>query len=141
MKLHFKGIHITSQRLTSIFSGGKGIAVTVFPFVFYSNKYIRMKQSIQTHEIIHIQQQMECGLAGVLLFIAGVISLNQVLLCLPAVFLYYIIYAVMYLVNLIKHNDSYKAYENIAFEKESYKNENQAEYPVFRKPFAWLKEL
>ena len=141
MQLHFKGIHIVSKILTRFFSGGRGIAVTIFPFVFYSNKYVKVKQIIQTHETIHIQQQLECGLAGVFLFIIGVVFIDQVLVFLPAVFLYYILYLIMYIVNRIKYRNSFEAYKNIPFEKEAFKNENQVEYPIFRKTFAWLKEL
>lgn len=141
MKHHFNGIHIVSKNLTALFSAGQGLAVTIFPFVFYKNKYIKWKQTIQLHEKIHLQQQLECGLAGVLIFISGVVCFDQVLLFLPAVFFYYILYFLLFFINLFRHEDRYKAYENIAFEREAYKHENQTDYLVFRKPFAWLKEL
>jgi accessory gene regulator protein AgrB len=109
--------------------------------VFYSNRFIAAKQTIRTHETIHIYQQLECSLVGVLIVISGVFFFDQVWVFLPAAFLYYILYGIFYAVNLVKYKDGYDAYCNIPFEKEAWKKENQPEYIVFRKPFSWIKEL
>ena len=141
MKRRFKGIHIVSKFFTSLFSAGKATAVTIFPFVFYSNRFIAAKQTIRTHETIHIYQQLECSLAGGLIVISGVFFFDRVLVFLPAAFLYYILYGLFYAINLVKYKDRYDAYRNIPFEKEAWKKENQPEYIVFRKLFSWMKEL
>ena len=141
MKFHFKGIHIVSNKITKLFSGGRGSAVSIFPFVFYKNKYIRMNRTTMLHEKIHLQQQLECGLAGLLIFGVQAFIMDQVLWLLPAILFYYVFYFILYLINLIKYKDKYEAYKNIAFEREAFKNENQKYYLVFRKHFSWIKEL
>ncbi len=142
MRRHrFKGIPVVSKRLTSMLSLGSSNVITIFPFVFYKNEYIKMNKTISNHEAIHIQQQIECGVAGLIIFIAGVISFDLFLVFLPAVFLYYILYAVMYVLNLIIYKDDYNAYRNIPFEIEAFNHENQYDYIVFRRWFAWIKDI
>lgn len=141
MKFHFKGIHIVSSSMTFLFSLGMASAVTVFPFVFYANKYIAKRDTTRTHEQIHLQQQLECGLAGVFVFIVGFVLFDWGLVLLPAVFLFYILYFAMYLVNLVRIKDKYEAYRQIPFEREAFNNDNIPMYPELRKPFAWIKRL
>ncbi len=75
------------------------------------------KQICLTHEDIHSSQQRE------LLWI-----------------FFYIAYIFEWLFLLIKHRNSYKAYERISFEREAYRYELNPEYINNRKHFAqWRK--
>lgn len=68
------------------------------------------------HEQIHFRQQLEC-------------------LIIP----FYVFYIINYLFNLMIYFNHHKAYSNILFEKESFKNENDFFYLQKRKHYAWLK--
>ena len=70
------------------------------------------------HERIHTAQQRE------LLFVP-----------------FYIIYVLEWLFRLIQYRNRNKAYLNISFEREAYKNGKNLEYLRSRKLFAWLKYI
>ncbi len=89
-------------------------AMAIFPFVFF--KYTNyINPTILNHEKIHIRQQIE-------------------LLILP----FYIWYGIEFLKNWIKYKDKKKAYYNISFEVEAYKNENNLNYLKTRKRYSFL---
>lgn len=90
-------------------------AMAIFPFIFFRKKeYINLKRL--NHEKIHLRQQLE-------------------LLIIP----FYIWYGLEFLVKWIKLKDSKKAYYNISFEKEAYKNEHNLNYLKNRKFYSFLK--
>ncbi|MDB0600340.1 hypothetical protein PL373_04115 [Tenacibaculum maritimum] len=90
-------------------------AMAIFPFIFFRKKeYINPKRL--NHEKIHLRQQLE-------------------LLIIP----FYIWYGLEFLVKWIKLKNSKKAYYNISFEKEAYKNEHNLNYLKNRKFYSFLK--
>jgi len=90
---------------------GKNITgITIWPFIFIKKGYDT--PSTINHESIHIKQQQE-------------------LLVIP----FYILYFIFYIINIF----SVDAYYKIAFERESYVNEDDMEYLKKRKPYAWIK--
>lgn len=52
---------------------------------------------------------------------------------------FYIWYFIEWLVRLCIERNAHKAYRNISFEREAYKNENDLEYLENRKLFSWFK--
>lgn len=75
-------------------------------------------EKIINHEKIHTRQEKE------MLFIP-----------------FYIFYVVEWLIKLTKYKNRHKAYMNISFEREAYKNGDDLTYLKRRKPYAWTKFL
>lgn len=73
--------------------------------MFLANKKDKNNEVFLNHEKIHIRQQLEL-----------------------LVFPFYIWYGLEYLVRLIQYRDRQKAYYNISFECEAYKNEKDLYY-------------
>ena len=140
-KLHFNGIHITSEFLTNLFSFGMAKAVTIFPFVFYRTEIVKQSTITRTHEIIHIKQQIEMGLAGILCSCLIWLIVHSYVVFLPALFMFYIWYFAFYIVYWIGYKDRDKAYLENPFEKEAYLNDNFVYYPEMRRWFAWIKYM
>lgn len=93
-------------------------AVAIYPFMLFKNKRISLDSRVIRHELIHFRQQLE-------------------LLVLP----FYMLYLLNYLLNLIIYRDHDKAYRNISFELEAYSNDQDADYLLNRKMFAWFNYL
>ena len=85
--------------------------MTIFPFVFLKHKTLKDDMVLINHEKIHLRQQLE-------------------FLLLP----FYVIYFLEFLIRLVKYRNWYKAYKNISFEREAYKNENDLDY-LKKRPF------
>ncbi|MCU0341232.1 MAG: hypothetical protein MUE30_15240 [Spirosomaceae bacterium] len=90
--------------------------LTLFPFVFC--KYAKPSARLINHERIHLFQQIEMGL-------------------LP----FYIWYVLEFLVRLVQHRNWYKAYLNISFEREAYRNDQNLKYLKKRTMWEWMKYL
>jgi hypothetical protein len=93
-------------------------AMAIYPFMLFKNKRVSLDGRVIRHELIHFRQQLE-------------------LLVLP----FYILYLLNYLLNLIIYRDHDKAYRNISFELEAYSNDQDADYLLNRKMFAWFNYL
>ena len=99
--------------------GAKTIGVTLYPYIFLRKSYFDkmpaevLKRTLQ-HEQIHIKQQTE-------------------LLVIP----FYLWYVVETIIKFVGYG-AY-AYENLSFEREAYQNENDENYLMTRKPWAFLK--
>lgn len=91
-------------------------AMALYPFILIKKKEYRHDPVLINHEKIHHRQQLE-------------------LLIVP----FYLIYVVNYLFNLLKYDSHQKAYRQIVLEKEAYVNENDFNYIINRKLFAWIK--
>jgi len=137
--LHFKGFHVVSYWFIHVFTFNSAEAITLFPFVIYRNKFIKAHEGTRIHEAIHIMQQIECGLVGLLISGLILILSGSLLLSLPALLLFYILYLVFFLVNLVRFKG--RAYDEIPFEKEAYLNSNRSSYLGLRKPFSWIKYI
>jgi len=70
------------------------------------------------HERIHIKQQLE-------------------LLILP----FYVIYLIEFGIGWLRHKNKKKAYMNISFEREAYKNDTDFSYLKKREWWAWKKHF
>lgn len=112
------------------------VAMTFFPFVFVrKDKEDKFDKVAENHESIHIEQQLEMGIIGLLLSLAVFLitcSLWSYLL-IPIYFWWYII---EWLLRSIFGTGN--AYRNISFEREAYANEKDFGYTYDRDMFAWL---
>lgn len=85
--------------------------ITIFPFVFLTDKKDREDVVIINHEKIHIRQQLE-------------------MLIIP----FFIWYGIEFLVRLFRFKNRSAAYRNISFEREAYANEKNLAY-LKQRPF------
>ena len=92
--------------------------LTLFPFIIFRDKQLKLDKRIMNHERIHIRQQVE-------------------LLVLP----FYVLYLLELAIGLIRFRNKYTAYMNISFEREAYKNDSDLNYLKNRNWWAWRKEL
>lgn len=134
----FTGIPVTVRWLVVAISFNFAAAITLFPFILYKNKYIRMNHRINNHETIHIQQQMEVGLVAIIVYLFVGFITGFWFWLLPVLFLYYILYGLFYLYGrIIQRLNHETAYVMNPFEREASHYENVLNYIVFRRPFAW----
>ncbi|MCW5517917.1 hypothetical protein [Muriicola sp. Z0-33] len=94
------------------------VGLSLWPFIILKNDRLKEDAILINHERIHLKQQIE-------------------LLILP----FYIIYVVEWLIRTLIYFDSYKAYQNISFEREAYRNEKNMDYLKERKPLSFFKYL
>lgn len=92
--------------------------ITIFPFIFIRRAEDYTNKRLINHEKIHIRQQAE-------------------LLVLP----FYLFYLLNYLSNLWKYKEHHRAYREIIFEREAYRNDDNLEYLENRKFLNFLKYL
>ena len=90
-------------------------AITLGPFVFSTGD---IKPITRNHETIHWKQYKETLILGFLL-----------------------LYAVFYIIGLIKYRSGKLAYYNIPFEREAYQNDEDFGYIFRRTPWAWFKYM
>ncbi len=93
-------------------------AISIYPFIilkYSKDRYGKNYETIINHEKIHLKQQKE-------LFIIP----------------FYFLYLLFYIINFIKFFNHTKAYFNIPFEDEAYKNDKNLSYPEKRKKFSWI---
>lgn len=93
-------------------------AITLYPFIFVRNDSDKFDKVLINHETIHIKQQKE-------------------LLILP----FYLWYVLEWLIKVFIYKSFTKAYLNICFEREAYKNEENLDYLKTRKRFAFFNYL
>ena len=94
----------------------KGFAgVNLFGILFIRKETILTKRMF-THECIHTAQMED------MYYI-----------------LFYLWYAIEWLIRLVKTKNAYEAYKSISLEKEAYENDSNAFYLMRRMPYAWLK--
>lgn len=94
------------------------VGLSLWPFIILKSDALRDDDSLINHEKIHLRQQLE-------------------LLVLP----FYIVYLLEFLIRCLFYWDSYKAYQNLSFEREAYFNEDNPNYLHERKPFSFIKYL
>jgi len=117
------------------------MAVCLWPFILVRSQSADDYSAVtNNHEHIHIRQQKEMLIVGMLLaviaFVAGLGLWG--LLLLPIFFWWYVL---EWLCRLVQYRDTYKAYRNISFEREAYANEKDMAYNGSRKPFTWFRYL
>jgi hypothetical protein len=94
------------------------VGLSLWPFIFLKSGNLKEDDILINHEKIHLRQQQE-------------------LLILP----FYVLYLSEWLFRTIWYMDSYRAYQNISFEREAYANENRLDYLSKRKSFIFIKYL
>lgn len=87
--------------------------VTIYPFIFVRQG---VNRRLIRHESIHIEQMREMG-----------------------IILFVLVYIFDYFCGMIKHRSHVRAYINIRFEQEAYKNEHDEFYILGRDPKSWRK--
>lgn len=93
-------------------------AMALYPFMIFKTQALKLSGTIINHEKIHFRQQQEL-----------------------LIVLFYLLYFLNYLFNLLKYRNHRQAYFNICFEKEAYTNERDLNYLKHRKSYSWLRYL
>jgi len=91
------------------------LGMACFPFILLKNKLLANNKTILNHEKIHLRQQLE-------------------LLILP----FYMIYTLLYLINLLRYKNHDEAYRNIIFEQEAYQHDTNLDYLKNGNWYGWL---
>ena len=94
------------------------VGLSLWPFIFLKSDVFKRDTVLINHEKIHLRQQQE-------------------LLIIP----FYFLYLIEWLMRTIWYLDSYRAYQNISFEREAYHKESQFDYLAKRKPYSFIKYL
>ena len=94
------------------------VGLSLWPFIILKEDGLKADEVLINHERIHLKQQRE-------------------LLILP----FYLWYVAEWLFRTILYLNSYRAYQNISFEREAYANEKDMGYPSKRKTFGFLQYL
>lgn len=92
--------------------------ISLWPFVVLRNKKDAHDPVFLNHERIHLKQQIE-------------------LLVLP----FYVFYLLEFFMRFILYGNAFKAYYNISFEREAYRNEYDLNYCKKRKLWAFMYYL
>ncbi|MDP3312952.1 hypothetical protein [Lutibacter sp.] len=92
--------------------------LAIYPFIFLKERKLEENKPLLNHERIHLQQQKE------LLWV-----------------FFFVWYFIEFIILLLKFKNRNKAYKNISFEKEAYKNEENLLYLNQRKFYSFLKYL
>ena len=117
-------------------------AMALWPWVFVRNECKERFTAIDSnHETIHLRQQVEMLIVGVILtlilFICGLGLWS--LFALPIFFIWY---GLEWFLRWCAYGfDQNEAYHNISFEQEAYGNESNLDYLRTRKRFSWFYYL
>ncbi|SDF14102.1 hypothetical protein SAMN05421636_11319 [Pricia antarctica] len=91
------------------------VGLSLWPFIILKNDDLKDDIVLINHEKIHLKQQQEL-----------------------LIVFFYVLYISEWLLRTLLYLDSYKAYQNISFEREAYANEKNLDYPDDRKAFGFL---
>ncbi len=94
------------------------VGLTLWPFIILKNDALKNDLYLINHEKIHLRQQKE-------------------MLIIP----FYLFYVIEWLVRTVFYLNSYKAYQNLSFEREAYRNEHNLNYLYERRPFSFYRHL
>ena len=116
------------------------VAMTVWPFIFIrKDKELKFVDKVKRHEYIHVYQQIECLLVGVVLAFLMLISGCGGWSLIP-LGLFFELYAVEWIIKgLINFGNSRKAYRSISFEREAFENQENPDWLDDRPKFYWIK--
>lgn len=113
-----KGKVIVSKFWTRLLSFGKAQAITIFPFIFMRKERYRQDPILLNHERIHLRQALE-------------------LLIVP----FYTWYLLEFLFRITQYRNFQRAYLNISFEREAYRNDKDLDYLRSRKLWSFWKYI
>ncbi len=94
------------------------VGLSLWPFIILREASYKQDEVLLHHERIHLKQQQELLLLG-----------------------FYIWYFLEWLFRTLWYFDSYRAYQNISFEREAYANEENLSYIKTRKAYSFLQYL
>ncbi|NAY92214.1 hypothetical protein GTQ34_09810 [Muricauda sp. JGD-17] len=94
------------------------VGLSLWPFIILKEDSLKTDGVLINHERIHLKQQRE-------------------LLIVP----FYLWYMLEWLLRTILYLDSYRAYQNVSFEREAYAHEKDMTYLSRRKTFGFLDYL
>ena len=94
------------------------VGLSLWPFIFLKNGNLKTDAVLINHEKIHLRQQRE-------------------LLILP----FYILYLTEWVIRSLWYLNTYRAYQNLSFEREAYAHEEDMDYLSQRKTFGFIKYL
>ncbi|MBT8306120.1 MAG: hypothetical protein KJN85_04225, partial [Maribacter sp.] len=92
------------------------VGLSLWPFIILKHDALKDDIFLINHEKIHLAQQKE-------------------LLIIP----FYILYVAEWMVRSLYYFDTYKAYQNLSFEREAYRNEKNVAYLTNRAAFSFIK--
>ena len=92
------------------------VGLSLWPFIILKHDELKDDTVLINHEKIHLKQQQEL-----------------------LIVFFYLFYLSEWLLRTLLYLDSYKAYQNISFEREAYANEKNLDYPHDRKAFGFLR--
>lgn len=124
------------------------VGMAILPFIFLDQNYVSripmyVRNVLINHENIHIHQQLQCLVVGMVFFTGLYFALDvSPWWILPSSYsLFYALYVLHFLYKLIQYRSVKIAYENICFEVEAKKFEWNDTYTDYIKWFYWLKYL
>ncbi len=94
------------------------VGLSLWPFIILKHDALKEDIFLINHEKIHLTQQKE-------------------LLIVP----FYILYITEWIIRSLYYFDTYKAYQNLSFEREAYRNEKNVAYLTNRAAFSFIKYL
>ncbi|MBT8298202.1 MAG: hypothetical protein KJO52_07690 [Maribacter sp.] len=94
------------------------VGLSLWPFIFLKSDSLKEDIILINHERIHLEQQKE------LLIVA-----------------FYVFYILEWMLRSLYYFDTYKAYQNLSFEREAYQNEKDLDYIKNRTAFGFIKYL
>ncbi|TAL31737.1 MAG: hypothetical protein EPN93_16765 [Spirochaetes bacterium] len=106
---------IYSRFLVNVFTLGKAVGITLFPFIFIVPE-MHGNRVVINHERIHLRQQLEM-----------------------LVVIFYFIYLCSFLWNIIRRKNFMAAYMRVLFEREAYAHEYDPDYLARRRLYASLR--
>ena len=92
-------------------------AINLFGHVFAREEYRPISDRTLRHEAIHTAQMRETGYVG-----------------------FYLIYVAEWLYQWARLRSAKQAYYAVRFEREAYAHQNELDYLIHRRPFAWTRE-
>jgi hypothetical protein len=140
----FQGINVIQPfvvYLINIMTGSDNVAVTIFPFVVYENKYIPRNFVHRSQQIIHLQHQMEIGIIAVIIYLILGFTLNEWVKTIPILWLYQFVYVAFYIRLRIRGYSHKYALYRIPLNIEAKRHGNVLNYYVLRRPFAWFRYI
>ena len=116
-------------------------AITLVYNSFFKHKIEECKPDDINHECIHQIQQIECSIAGFILWLSFDISLWWVVALVFGFF--YLWYIIEYIIIrcFAKWDKQNERYHDVSFEEEAHNNDKNLSYLEDRKPFAWIKYI
>jgi hypothetical protein len=94
------------------------VGLSLWPFIFLKHNGLKKDTVLINHEKIHLRQQLEL-----------------------LILLFYIFYILEWLLRTVLYLNTYRAYQNMSFEREAYHNEKDLNYLDRRRPFSFMNYL